>query len=124
MYGTPPTIREKSNVLARIQLRANTLQPYVHRSVMSHTKFGYNARTLTSYYFMGLHFILSFVEAYTVGWPRGLKWPAAARLPKLRVRTPPGAWMSVSFECCVLSGRGVCDGPITRSKVSYRVLCV
>jgi len=23
-------------------------------------------------------------------------------LAKLRVRTPPGAWMSVSFECCVL----------------------
>ena len=43
--------------------------------------------------------------AYIVGWPRGLKWPEAARLPKLWVRTPPGAWLSVSFECCVLSGR-------------------
>jgi len=24
------------------------------------------------------------------------------------------AWMSVSCECCVLSGRGPCSGPITR----------
>jgi hypothetical protein len=27
---------------------------------------------------------------------------AAARLLGLRVRIPPGAWMSVSYECCVL----------------------
>ena len=30
----------------------------------------------------------------------------------------------VSCECCVLSGRGVCDGPITRPEESYRVWCV
>ena len=28
--------------------------------------------------------------------------------------------MSVSGECCVLSVRGFCDGPITRSEESYR----
>jgi hypothetical protein len=28
----------------------------------------------------------------------------------LRVRIPPGTWMSVCCECCVLSGRGLCDG--------------
>jgi len=27
---------------------------------------------------------------------------------------PTGEWMSVCGECCVLSGRGLCDGPITR----------
>jgi hypothetical protein len=27
---------------------------------------------------------------------------------------PAGAWMSVSCECCVLSGRGLCDGLIPR----------
>ena len=27
---------------------------------------------------------------------------------------PPGAWLPVSCECCVLSGRGHCDGPMTR----------
>jgi hypothetical protein len=26
--------------------------------------------------------------------------------------------MSVSYECCVLSGRGLCDGPITRPEES------
>jgi hypothetical protein len=31
--------------------------------------------------------------------------------------------MSVSFECCVLSGRGLCDRPITRPEEAYRV-CV
>ena len=29
-------------------------------------------------------------------------WVAAARLLGLRVRIPPGAWMSVSCECCVV----------------------
>jgi hypothetical protein len=48
-------------------------------------------------------------------WPRGLRrGSAAARLLGLRFRIPPGAWMSVSCDCCVLSGRGLCDGLITR----------
>jgi hypothetical protein len=46
---------------------------------------------------------------------------AAARLLRWRVRIPPGPWLSVSLECCVLSGRGLCDRPITRPKESYRV---
>jgi hypothetical protein len=49
---------------------------------------------------------------------------AAARLLGLWVRIPPGAWMSVSCECYVLSGRGLCDGLITRPEESYRVWCV
>jgi hypothetical protein len=32
--------------------------------------------------------------------------------------------MSVSFECYVLSGRGLCDGLITRPEKSYRMYCV
>jgi hypothetical protein len=36
-----------------------------------------------------------------------------------------GAWISVCCECCVLPGRGLCDGPITRLEESYRVcVCV
>ena len=34
----------------------------------------------------------------------------AARLLRSWVRIPPGAWMFVCCECCVLSGRGLCDG--------------
>ena len=49
---------------------------------------------------------------------------AAGRLLGLRVRIQPGAWMSVSCICCVLSGRGLCDGPITRPEESYRLCCV
>ena len=32
--------------------------------------------------------------------------------------------MSVSCECCVLSGRGLCDRLITRPEESYRPWCV
>ena len=32
--------------------------------------------------------------------------------------------MSVSCECCVLSGRGLCDELITRPEESYRLWCV
>jgi hypothetical protein len=34
------------------------------------------------------------------------------------------AWMSVSVDCCVLSGRGLCDGLIARPEKSYRLWCV
>jgi hypothetical protein len=58
-------------------------------------------------------------------WPRGLRCGSAAdRLLGLRVRIPPVAWMSVSCECCVLSGRGLCYGLITRPEESYRLWCV
>jgi hypothetical protein len=40
----------------------------------------------------------------------------------------PAEDMDVSCECCVLSGTGLCDGPITLPEESYRVwrlyLCV
>ena len=42
----------------------------------------------------------------------------------LRFRIPPWAGMSVCRECCVLSGRGLCDGLITRPEESYRLWCV
>ena len=48
-------------------------------------------------------------------WSRGQgRGSAAALLKELLVRNPAGAWMPVSCELCVLSGRGLCDGPITR----------
>jgi hypothetical protein len=57
-------------------------------------------------------------------WPRGLRRGSAApRLLRLWVRILSGAWMSVCCECCVLSGRGLCDGLITRPEESYRTWC-
>jgi len=32
--------------------------------------------------------------------------------------------VSVCCECCVLSGRGLCDAVITRPEESYRLWCV
>ena len=58
-------------------------------------------------------------------WPRGLRRrSAAARLMRLWVRIAPGTWMSVCCECCVLSGRGLCEELITRPEESYRLRCV
>ena len=56
---------------------------------------------------------------------RGLRRrSAAARLLISWVRIPPGAWMFVYCECCVLSGRGLCDELITRPEESYPLWCV
>ena len=33
-------------------------------------------------------------------------------------------WMSVCCECCVLSGRGLCDGLITGTEESYGCVSV
>ena len=44
-------------------------------------------------------------------------------LLELRFRIPPEPW-SLSYVCCVLSGRGLCDGPISRPEKSYRLCCV
>ena len=58
-------------------------------------------------------------------WPRGLRRRSAAtHLLRLWVRIPPGAWMCICCECCVLSGRGLCDKLITRPEESYRMCCV
>jgi hypothetical protein len=55
-------------------------------------------------------------------WPRGLRRRSlAVGLLRLRVRILPGAWMFVCCECCVLSGRGLCDGLITHPEESYRL---
>ena len=58
-------------------------------------------------------------------WPRGLRrGSAAAGLLGLWVRIPPEAWMSDYCECWVLSGRGLCNGLITRPEEPCRVWCV
>ena len=58
-------------------------------------------------------------------WPRGLRRrSAAARLLRLWARIPPRAGTFVCCECCVLSGKGLCDGLITRPEESYRMCCI
>ena len=50
------------------------------------------------------------------------------RSPVEIVGSNPTGGMDVCCECCVLSGRGLCDGLITRSEESHRlwhvVVCV
>ena len=58
-------------------------------------------------------------------WQRGLRLGSVtACLLGLWVRIPLGAWMSVCCECCVLSGIGLCDEPISCPEYSYRLWCV
>ena len=53
-------------------------------------------------------------------WPHGLRRrSSAAHLLRSWIWIPPGAWMFVCCECCVLSCRGLCDGLITRPEESY-----
>jgi hypothetical protein len=71
-----------------------------------------------------VHFNLAIHDARSQ-WPRSLmRGSEASRLLRLWVRSPPGTWMSVSCGCCVLSGRGLCDGLITPPEESYRLWCV
>jgi len=58
-------------------------------------------------------------------WLRGLRHVSAvASVLEFRVRILRGAWMSVSFDCSVLSGRGLCVELITRPEESRRLWCV
>ena len=58
-------------------------------------------------------------------WPRGLRRRfAAVSLLRSWVRIPPGAWIFVCCDCCVLSGRGLCDELITLPEKSYQLWCV
>jgi hypothetical protein len=68
---------------------------------------------------------LGLIFAGASGRPRCLRRRcAAARLLRSWVRIPLGAWMFVCCECCVLSGRGLCDELITPPEESYRLWCV
>jgi hypothetical protein len=55
---------------------------------------------------------------------RSKAWVCGRALAGTEGLNPDGGMNSVSCECCVLSGRDLCDGPITRPEESYRVWCV
>jgi len=46
------------------------------------------------------------------------------RSPTETVGSNPTGGMDVCRECCVLSGRGLCDELIIRPEESYRLWCV
>jgi hypothetical protein len=57
-------------------------------------------------------------------WPirmatRSKVWVCVLSLAGFVVSNPTGAWISVCCECCVLSGRGLCDELIARSEEFY-----
>ena len=67
-----------------------------------------------------LYFVSTKYQKGCLQWPRGLRHEsAAAHLLRLQVQILPGEWMSVSCQCCVLSGTGLCDRLITRPEKSY-----
>jgi hypothetical protein len=57
--------------------------------------------------------------------PRGVRRVSATpRWLGLWIRIPPGAWIFVSFECCIFPVRFLCNEMIVRPKESYRPWCV
>ena len=53
---------------------------------------------------------------------RSKLWVYVSSLAGLWVRIPPWEWIRVCCGCCMLSGRGLCVGPITRPEESYSVI--
>jgi hypothetical protein len=93
---------------------------------------------IISYHIISYH-IISYIRSYIISawfkdpvsgisqsqWPRGIRRrPAAASLLRMWFRISPEARMSLCCECCVLSGRGLCDKLITRPEESYLLRCV
>ena len=109
---------------------------------LSHTRWIINSTSLISYteFLSRLHhvcvnisdvkvsvplFYMPVIDGSPSQWPSGLRrGSTAARLLRLRVWIPLGAWISVSCKCGVLSGTDLCEGPIPRPEQSYRLWCV
>ena len=50
-------------------------------------------------------------------------WVSGRSLAEIVDSNPAGAWMYVSSECCVLSGRGLGDGPIQKRSIESVYVC-
>jgi len=56
---------------------------------------------------------------------RSKAWVCGGSFADTGGSNPTGTGCSFGVNCCVLSGRGLCCGPITRPEESYRVyVCV
>jgi len=57
-------------------------------------------------------------------WPPSKVWVCGDALVRIAGSNPAGGVVVLSLDCCALSGRGLCVGPITRPEESCRVWCV
>ena len=114
------------------KLHRNVTSPHDVTSLSRDTTTNFNVGYFAPYYYVVIIKYTAITIKYYDSqpalcrsqWLRGLRsGTSAVSLLGLRVRIPPGAWMSVSCECCVLSGRGLCVGLITRPEQSYRMWC-
>jgi len=55
---------------------------------------------------------------------RSKAWVCGRSPAEILVSNPTGGMDVCRFECCVLSGRGLCGELITRPEESYRLWCV
>ena len=53
--------------------------------------------------------------------PRQSGQRSTDKVQRTKKKIPPEILMSVSCKCCVLSGRGLCEGPIPHPKEFYKV---
>jgi hypothetical protein len=67
--------------------------------------------------------LIIFIEGPIPVAARSKAWVCGRTLAGIACLNPAGG-MDVCFECCVLSGRGLCDGPITLPEESYKLWCV
>ena len=80
--------------------------------------------SITVFFFESEFKICSVVKKPVSVATRSKAWVCGPSPAEIVGSNPSGAWMFVCRECCVLSGRGLCDEPITRPEESYRLWCV
>jgi hypothetical protein len=78
-----------------------------------HGAFEYDSLSMTS--------VMTWNEPSHAPFNPGLRRACVFGLSLAGIGIPMGAWMSVSWQCCVLSGRGLCVGLFTRPQESYRM---
>jgi len=72
-----------------------------------------------------LYFVSTKCQKFWSQWLRILRHGSTATcLLRLWVWILSSAWMSVFCECCALSDKWLCNGPLTRPEEFYRVWCV
>ena len=91
-------------------------------SIIHYILNNFNSQDFNHYKFLTYICITYTILTCRSQWPRGLRRSSSAvRLLRFWVRIPPGIWMFVCCECCVLSGRSLWNGLITRPEESYRL---